>query len=85
MKPGEMTLEDIRDVGMSALFDALGPANALRFLQLFQPGTGDYTRDRHAWLDGLSLDDIMADVREIQQASDTIVGDTPPETNGRAR
>jgi hypothetical protein len=61
-----MTLEDVRDAGMSALFDALGPANALRFLQLFQPGSGDYTQDRNAWLDGLTLDEIMADVRRLQ-------------------
>ena len=66
MKADEMTLKQVREAGITALFDALGPANALRFLQLLQPGSGDYTRERHAWLDNISLEEILADVQEFQ-------------------
>lgn len=71
MRSVDMTLEDVREAGMSALFQALGPANALRFLQLFQPGSGDYTRNRHEWLDELSLDDILRDIQKIQSRDET--------------
>jgi hypothetical protein len=85
MKIPDLTIEDVRDAGLAALFDALGPANTLRFLQIFQSGAGDYTRERHAWLDALSLDEIMADVREIQRADDAVAAETSPESAGRAR
>ena len=50
-QPQAMTLEEIKITGMEVLFQRLGAVGMVRFLQQFQTGWGDYTRDRDAWLD----------------------------------
>ena len=59
-----MTPEQVRQAGMQALARALGPAGLIRFLQQFERGSGDYSRDRHALLDDQGLDDIVARIRD---------------------
>src|SRR5881396_1289553 len=49
--------------GFAAMVQELGMADAVRFVQLYHQGAGDYTRDRHEWLDDISHDqvaDLMA-------------------------
>lgn len=55
-----LTLPEIRRAGLEALRDRL--AGVIRFLQLFDPGSGKYTEDRHAWLDELTVDEIVGDL-----------------------
>jgi hypothetical protein len=38
------------------LLDRLGPAGTIRFLQQYEPGRGDYTRERQQWLGDVTLD-----------------------------
>jgi hypothetical protein len=64
-----MTPEEIRERGFQALRERLGLAGAIRFLQVLCPGTGDYTRDRHKWLDHLTLDDWMEMARQHRAKS----------------
>ncbi|MGE0378393.1 MAG: hypothetical protein AB7I48_06675 [Planctomycetaceae bacterium] len=45
-----MTLDEIRCRGIEALARELGPVGMIRFLQQFETGSGDYTRDRDQWL-----------------------------------
>ncbi|HKA07115.1 MAG TPA: hypothetical protein VKD71_07640 [Gemmataceae bacterium] len=45
---------------MRALRRELGPAGMIRFLQQFENGRGDHARERHAWVNQTSLDDIRA-------------------------
>ncbi len=52
MNVADMSLEEIRQHGISALARELGPVGMIRFLQQFETGAGDYTRDRHQWLPG---------------------------------
>jgi len=40
------TIAQIQQVGYDALVNALGPEDAIRFIRSFDPGSGDYTRDR---------------------------------------
>ena len=54
------TLDEIRRKGLAALRRELGPAGMVRFLQQFDTGTGDYSRERHDWVDQTSLADIRA-------------------------
>lgn len=54
------TLDDIYREGLQALRDRLGRAGMVRFLQQFESGCGDYARERHAWVDQMSLDDLRA-------------------------
>ena len=45
-------------VGFAALVEKLGVADAVRFVQLYDPGHGDYTRDRGQWLGGLTHEEL---------------------------
>ena len=54
------TLDQIRREGLQALRERLGRAGMIRFLQQYDPGQGDYARERHAWVDRTTLDDIRA-------------------------
>ena len=56
----KLTLDQIRRKGLAALHRELGKAGMIRFLQQFELGSGDYARERHAWVDQTSLDDIRA-------------------------
>lgn len=53
-----MKLTEIRQQGYQALINALGVAGTLRFLQQLEVGYGDYTKERHQWLNQLTIDDF---------------------------
>lgn len=54
-----MTLNQIRLTGLEVLSRELGSVGLIRFLQQFETGYGDYTRDRHAWLDQFDVQAIV--------------------------
>lgn len=54
---------EIRMVGMKALKDDLGNVGAVRFLQQYDLGYGDYTKEKQNEPD-LSLDEIDAMLRQ---------------------
>ncbi len=62
MKTKDMTLEEIRLKGLEALAEKLGPAGLIKFMHLFDKGSGDYTRDRHKWLQGINLEQIEKEI-----------------------
>jgi hypothetical protein len=53
-----MTPQQIRVAGLAALTRELGLVGMIRFMQQFEMGEGDYSRDRHQWLDQYTVDDI---------------------------
>ena len=59
-----MTPQQIRVAGLAALSRELGVVGMIRFMQQFEMGHGDYSRDRHQWLDQYSVDDIANMVSE---------------------
>jgi hypothetical protein len=61
------TQQEIVRQGYQALVDALGVVDAIRFIQHFSPGQGDYTQERHVWLDGTSLQDILTLMRQHRE------------------
>jgi hypothetical protein len=61
------TQNEVLDRGYKALLDALGVVDAVRFIQHFSPGYGDYTKERHQWLDQQSLDDVFAEMRNYKK------------------
>ena len=61
-----MTPIELNRKGFQALVEALGYVDAIRFLKLFDNGSGDYTQERHQWLDKLSLDEIWDDIQQRQ-------------------
>jgi hypothetical protein len=58
-----LTLDEIYRQGLQALRDRLGRAGMIRFLQQFEKGEGDYARERHAWVDRMSLEDLRSRTR----------------------
>jgi hypothetical protein len=66
-----MTQEQIRQMGIEALIAKLGPAGMVRFLQQFDMGSGDYTKERHTWL---GKSDVKTLAREIRRRRRTLRG-----------
>ena len=46
--------------GFAAMVQHLGMADAVRYVQLYHQGSGDYSRERHAWLDEFSHEEIAS-------------------------
>lgn len=62
MEDKPMTLPEIRRAGMEALCQRLGPAGMLKFLKLYDSGCGDYTEERHKWLDDVTIEQVVEDI-----------------------
>lgn len=59
-------LTKIRQLGFEVLSRELGPVAMVRFLQQFETGQGDYTEERHQWLDGLSTEDVSNQIEKMR-------------------
>ena len=57
------TLNEIRIRGFKVLVENLGPADAIRFIQSYTHGSGDYTQERKAWLEK-DFDTVVAGIME---------------------
>ena len=57
------TLNEIRIRGFEVLVKNLGPRNAIRFIQSYSHGRGNYTRERKTWLEK-DLDTVVAGILE---------------------
>jgi hypothetical protein len=60
------TLHEIHTEGMDALNKALGPVDMIRFLQMFDEGIGDYTKERKTWLKK-DLHEISREIKEMKK------------------
>lgn len=45
------TIHQIQQEGLDVLVEKLGPDDAIRFLQIYETGTGDWTKDRKTVLE----------------------------------
>jgi hypothetical protein len=54
----DLTLDQIRTRGFEVLCRELGPDGFIRFMQQFDHGSGNYAKERRAWVNKTSLDDI---------------------------
>ena len=59
-----MSLYQIRMEGWKALTERLGPAGAMRFMMQYDPGHGDYTRERQEIFGTLTVDDLLDAMEE---------------------
>ena len=48
---------------------ALGPAGMVQFMQQFRHGRGDYTKERHRLLAGLTVDQIVDEIQGKRSAA----------------
>ncbi|PSB49484.1 hypothetical protein [Chroococcidiopsis sp. CCNUC1] len=56
----------IRQLGIEALAKALGPVGMVRFLQQFETGSGNYTRDRDELLKDVNIEDILGQIKQMR-------------------
>lgn len=52
-------LGTIRRMGIEALTGKLGPVGMVEFIRQFDSGYGNYTKERHEWLDGIDIETIV--------------------------
>lgn len=64
MKTDLLPLEEVRNRGFEALVNALGAVDALRFIQLFDLGHGDYMMERDRILANRSAREIFDAMRQ---------------------
>lgn len=64
MNQQTMNLNQLRIRGLEALIKALGPVGMVRFLQQFDTGAGDYTKERVNFIKQMSLEQIIKAIEE---------------------
>ncbi len=64
-----MTDDELHRFGLNLMGKNLGLFGLMVFSRLCTPGTGDYTRDRHKWLDKLERDAVLAQIQQCQETS----------------
>ena len=69
MSSRRMTSNELRSAGIAALQEALGPADALRFLRMFDRGSGDYTAERERILGDVTLEELGREIEEHRTPS----------------
>jgi hypothetical protein len=69
----EKTLQEIHDEGIDALCKALGPVDMIRFIQMYDQGKGDYTKERKQWLSN-DLYKTYIEIFEMQKLAETDSG-----------
>jgi hypothetical protein len=63
MRAGIRPLAEVTAQGTEILIREMGVVDALRFLNQFPPGSGDYTKERGQWLNRLSLEQIVSEIK----------------------
>lgn len=64
-----MSLYEIRMEGWKALTERLGPAGAMRFMMQYDPGHGDYSRERHTLFADLGLEEVLESIQRDEPQS----------------
>lgn len=64
MNTQQMTQEQIRIIGLEAIARELGATGLIRFLQIYEQGSGDYTRERADILPAQTATQIAERIRE---------------------
>ncbi len=73
----KLTLEQIITLVIDALAESLGPAGMGRFMEQFEKGSGDYTRDRDKFLGNSTLEEIFAQIQQRRQQQTENANRTP--------
>jgi hypothetical protein len=59
-------LMEIRKIGLQALKEVLGPVGMVRFMQQYENGYGDYTKEKYQQPD-LSIEEIDGFLKEAEK------------------
>lgn len=67
------TLTEISQEAQQILVNRLGIANTLRYLNQFSQGYGDYTKERHRYLEGIeTVKDISSEARKLREQNRSV-------------
>jgi hypothetical protein len=69
----EYDLQTLHDLEFDGLVQNMGIVEATRFWQLFHNGHGNWTEERHKVLEGLTLDDVVAEIMTKKGRAATMV------------
>ncbi|QTA82063.1 Uncharacterized protein dnl_44270 [Desulfonema limicola] len=61
------SLNDINIEAINLLNSSLGIADTIRFLNQFTTGFGNYTEEREKIFDKMSLEDIVAEIKQMRK------------------
>lgn len=64
------TLSEVTHRATDALIKEIGVIDTMRFLSQFRSGTGNYTEDRAQLFQGMSVRDIVADIKARRNSTD---------------
>ena len=53
----------IRKLGLEVLAKALGPIGMVRFLQQYEGGMGNYTKERQEWLKDFTVKGVVKEIK----------------------
>ena len=67
MKAEIRPLSELNEQATEVLVREMGIVDALRFLNQFSTGTGNYTQQREQWLGNLSLDEITSQIKSRRE------------------
>ena len=59
-----MSPAGIRKAGLEAVAKKLGPLGMVRFLQQFETGRGDYTKERDQWRKDIDIQEAISEIRK---------------------
>ena len=59
-------MSEVIKQGYNALINSLGITDTIRFIQYFNPGKEDYTKERHQWLDEKNLRDVLTEIKQLE-------------------
>ena len=65
-----LSLYQIRMEGWKALTERLGPAGAMRFMMQYDPGYGDYPKERRDIFAELTIDTLLEAIDERARPED---------------
>lgn len=57
-------LAEITHEALKVLYKEIGIANTVRFLNQFTTGFGNYTEEREQLFEGLTIDDVIAEIKK---------------------
>ncbi len=61
-------LAEINHEAIQVLIREMGIAATMRFMNQFSTGSGDYTKERDALFEGLTLEQILDEIRTTEEA-----------------
>lgn len=67
MKLKTKTADDILQRGLDALERELGPVDMIRFLQMYNKGRGDYTKERQEWADNVDMETLLTEIQQMRE------------------